>query len=292
MYRNRHVTVIIPALNEEPSIAKVIDGLFSLQACNHCAQLINDESSQAEEANPLNTLCCSNSSTDCNGSATSLVDTIIVGDNGSTDETATISRACGAMVMDAPERGYGAACLAALAAPVEKDIIVFVDGDHSVTPNELPSLLNPIMDGADLVIGSRTLGECEKGALSIPQSLGNTLAIVFMRLMWGGKITDLGPFRAITQQALSAIDMRDKKFGWTVEMQIRAMQLSLITVEVPVSTKVRIGKSKISGTVKGVIAAGHGILGTIGKLYWRQITGSHKVVSDASSTKPSGHIPS
>ena len=272
MYRNRHITVIIPALNEEPSIAKVIDGLFNLQVCNHCTQLINS---------------------DCNGAAISLVDTVIVGDNGSTDETAAISKACGAMVMDAPELGYGAACLAALAAPVEKDIIVFVDGDHSVTPNELPSLLNPIIDGADLVIGSRTLGDCEKGALSIPQVLGNKLAIVLMRLMWGGTITDLGPFRASTQEALNAIGMRDKKFGWTVEMQIRAMQLSLTTVEVPVSTKVRIGKSKIGGTVKGVVAAGHGILGTIGKLYWRQITGKYKKVSaESSSTKPSGQLPS
>jgi len=142
-------------------------------------------------------------------------------------------------------------------------------------PQELPALLDPLFDGADLVIGSRTLGHCEKGALSIPQEIGNKLAIALLRLLWRGQVTDLGPFRAITQSALSSIQMTDRKFGWTVEMQIRALQLSLTTVEVPVSTRQRIGKSKISGTVKGVIGAAHGILGTIAKLYWRQLTGAN-----------------
>ena len=283
MYKNRKITVIIPALNEEPSIAKVVNGLLELQVCSHCQNVIQTDVAETEidpkiEDNfPINvtrlnragaTLCADS----CCGVA--VVDQIIVCDNGSTDDTASIASSCGAIVVNEPIQGYGAACLAALAAPIEKDVIVFVDGDHSVVPQELPALLDPMFEGADLVIGSRTLGQREKGALSVPQEIGNKLASTLLRLLWGGNVTDLGPFRAITQQALTSINMSDKKFGWTVEMQIRALQLSLNTVEVPVSTRQRIGKSKISGTVLGVIGAAHGILGTIGKLYWRQVTGA------------------
>ena len=287
MYKNRQITVIIPALNEEPSIANVVNGLFDVTVCGDCQNIIKENSDTADvgrkddvnaaanvaRVSSVNAQYCAGQ---CNAAPVSVVDQIIVGDNGSTDATAAIAKASGAMVVEEPERGYGAACLAALAAPVEKDIIVFVDGDHSVVPQELPTLLNPLFDGADLVIGSRTLGNCEKGALSVPQEIGNKLAIALLRLLWRGKVTDLGPFRAITQQALTAIQMSDRKFGWTVEMQIRALQLSLTSAEVPVSTRQRIGKSKISGTVSGVLGAAHGILGTIGKLYWRQISGAHK----------------
>lgn len=287
MYKNRHITVVIPALNEAQSIANVVNGLYEINVCSHCHNVIKVISEVADDAAPNNagfllnvarpnfdnTTFCTE---DCGGTPLPVVDQIVVGDNGSTDDTATIASACGAIAVSEPERGYGAACLAALAAPVEKDLVVFVDGDNSVVPHELPSLLNPIFDGADLVIGSRTLGQCEKGALSVPQEIGNKLAIALMRLLWRGNVTDLGPFRAITQDALTAIQMSDRKFGWTVEMQIRALQLSLNTHEVPVSTRRRIGKSKISGTVSGIIGAAHGILGTIGKLYWRQIRGAYK----------------
>jgi len=174
----------------------------------------------------------------------------------------------GAIVTDEPERGYGAACLAALAVPVSKDIIVFVDADHSVVAEELPQLIDPLFDAADLVIGSRTLGNTEKGALSVPQAFGNRLATALIRLLWKVEATDLGPFRAISNDALQKLHMSDRRFGWTVEMQVAAIQRSIITVEIPVSTRQRIGKSKISGTVRGVFAAGHDILGTIFKLYW------------------------
>lgn len=197
-----------------------------------------------------------------------LVDQILVCNNGSTDNTAGVASERGAIVTEEPERGYGAACLAALAVPVSKDIIVFVDADHSVVADELPQLIEPLFDKADLVIGSRTLGNTEKGALSIPQAFGNRLATGLIRLLWNEKTTDLGPFRAVSNKTLEELGMSDRRFGWTVEMQVATIQQSKVTVEVPVSTRQRIGKSKISGTVRGVFAAGHGILGTIFKMYW------------------------
>jgi len=250
MYKGRMITVVIPALNEEPSIGRVLDGLTSLQTCDDCWKL-----------NPSGSCQCSG--------YISVVDQIIVCDNGSTDNTAGIAKAYGAIVTEEPERGYGAACLAALAVPVEKDIVVFVDGDHSVVAEELPELLDPLVEGADLVIGSRTLGVTEKGALSIPQAFGNHLASALMRFLWRANVTDLGPFRAITNSALLELQMSDRKFGWTVEMQVLALQKCKSVVEVPVSTRRRIGHSKISGTLRGVIGAAHGILGTIAKLYFR-----------------------
>jgi len=261
MYRNRKVTIIIPALNEAPSIGLVLDGLWALQA----------DGIDASE--------CGNFHPDSRttGDAGTLVDEIVLCDNGSTDDTAAIAVGKGALVVEEPEPGYGAACLAALAAARDKDIVVFVDGDHSVEASELPALIQPLTDGADLVIGSRTLGTCEKGALSIPQRLGNRLASSMMRLLWKANVTDLGPFRAVSDEALTAIEMTDRRFGWTVEMQVRAYQLNRHVVEIPVSTRKRIGKSKIGGTVKGVIGASKGILGTIFKLYLRQLKQSaHK----------------
>lgn len=291
MYQHRHVTVIIPVLNEAPSIAHVVRGLLELKTCSRCFNAIctnptsfnplNDDpiKDKYAGANKLSSRDAANvprsvfakanlCSENCGGTPTSMVDQIIVGDNGSTDDSAAIATACGAMVVSEPERGYGAACLAALAAPVDKDIIVFVDGDHSVIAQELPTLLKPIVDGADLVIGSRTMGHCEKGALTVPQSIGNKLATALIQLLWRSSVTDLGPFRAITQTALQDLNMHDRQFGWTVEMQVKALQRSMNIVEVPVSTKRRIGRSKVSGTVKGVIGAAHGILGTIVRLYW------------------------
>lgn len=270
MFRNRKVTVIIPALNEAPSIGQVVTGLFALEVCSRCQRMAysNESGKQAVINLSRADKYCSN---DCGRSCTKLVDEVVVGDNGSSDDTAQIARRCGAIVINEPQPGYGAACLAALSAPVEMDLVVFVDGDHSVVPEELPFLLDPLISGADLVIGSRTLGSCANGALSIPQRMGNRLASALMEFLWDGKVTDLGPFRAITYQALEQIQMTDRRFGWTVEMQIRALQLSLKTVEIPVTTRARIGKSKIGGTVKGIIGASHGILGMIARLYWRQV---------------------
>ncbi len=288
MYRDRHVTAIIPALNEAPSIAPVVNGLLNLRLCHQCHEVINttphsnlpDNDPQfltnvSRHQSPLAVFC------ECRdpGDSSALVDQVIVGDNGSTDSTSAIATDQGALVVHEPERGYGAACLTALQAATNTDLIVFVDGDHSVDPLELTLLLRPLTTGADLVIGSRTLGHCETGALSIPQTMGNRLASFIMRLLWKETVTDLGPFRATTQNALTKMQMSDRQFGWTVEMQVRAFQLSLNTVEVGVSTHRRIGKSKISGTVKGVFLAAHGILGTIGKLYWRQKTGTHRTSS-------------
>lgn len=278
MYNDRHVTVIIPALNEAPSIAHVVNGLNSLRVCNRCQKVVDTapckDPAILPNPAPLHSDFAEFCACDYMGAVVKVVDRIVVGDNGSTDCTAAIASAHGAMCVHESERGYGAACLAALAAAPDKDLIVFVDGDHSVAPQELPLLLEPLVNGADLVIGSRTLGHCEHGALSVPQVLGNQLASYIMRLLWQQKVTDLGPFRAITDEALNNIGMTDKQFGWTVEMQVRAMQLSLKTLEVPVSTHRRIGRSKISGTLKGVAGAAHGILGTIGKLYWRQLSGA------------------
>ena len=173
MYAGRDVTVIIPALNEAQSIACVVEGLADLRACPHCHQLINTENSAQKNLSTDASHCPHEN---CRAEipvslANPLVDRIIVCDNGSTDETAALAAASGAIVAFEPERGYGAACLAALAVDVEKDIIVFVDGDHSVVSSELPDIITPLLNGADLVIGSRTLGTTEKGALSIPQRL-------------------------------------------------------------------------------------------------------------------------
>ena len=194
------------------------------------------------------------------------VDAVIVADNGSTDKTANIAREYGALVVSVPEPGYGRACLAAIDTAGDFDILVFMDGDASDDPNDLPLLLAPLLAGdADMVIGSRILGDCDPGALTVQQRFGNTLACWLMKLFWGFRFTDLGPFRAITRSAYDKLDMQAPTFGWTVEMQVRALKHGLRCKEVPVHYRARIGVSKISGTVKGVILAGIYILGTIFK---------------------------
>ena len=207
----------------------------------------------------------------CNHDWHPLVDQIIVCDNGSTDNTAQVATDAGAQVVQEETPGYGAACNTALSALTEKDLIVFVDGDYSVIATEVPLLLQPLIDGGDLVIGSRTSGNCERGALTLPQRFGNRLAVLLILLLWRARVSDLGPVRAITHKALTEIDMQDRAFGWTVEMQVRAIQLGQQVIEVPVTTKCRVGQSKISGTLRGVIGAGKGILGMIGKLYLQQV---------------------
>ncbi|HYO79514.1 MAG TPA: glycosyltransferase family 2 protein, partial [Thermoanaerobaculia bacterium] len=180
---------------------------------------------------------------------------VIVGDNGSRDATAEIARAAGAEVVHVAERGYGAACAGALTRRRDDvDLVLFMDADGSDDPAEIAHVLQPLLDGrADLVIGSRVLGEVEPGALTPQQRFGNWLATRLIRLLYGHAYTDLGPFRAIRRDLLDRIAMRDRRYGWTVEMQVRALQLGARVAEVPVRYRKRVGKSKISGTVRGVV---------------------------------------
>ena len=189
---------------------------------------------------------------------------VIVVDNGSIDRTPQRAAAMGARVVHEARRGYGRACLAGLAALETPDIVVFVDGDYSDFPEEAPTLVAPIVQGtADLVIGSRVLGTREAGALLPQARFGNALANALRRVIYGVRYTDLGPFRAIRYTSLMQLRMADEDFGWTVEMQVKAARQGLRAVEVPVRYRKRIGKSKISGTLIGTLRAGHKILWTI-----------------------------
>ena len=223
--------VIIPAYNEEPGIARVI------------ADIPGD-----------------------------LVSEIIVVDNGSTDGTATKAREAGARVVFQPDRGYGAACLAGIAAlPPATDVVLFLDGDYSDDPTQASDLLQALeKHQADLVLGSRTRGCPEPGSLTPQQRFGNWLSTGIIRLIYGHPYTDLGPFRAIRREALSRLDMQDRTYGWTVEMQVKALQQELKVVEIPVSYRPRLGRSKVSGTLSGTVKAGFKILWTIARLSLRR----------------------
>ena len=219
------ISVIIPVFNEQDAIEKVI------------GKIPND-----------------------------LVNEIIIVDNGSTDQTAKLAQAMGARIIRENRRGYGSACLAGIAALDTPDIVVFLDGDYSDHPNEMPDLIAPILHNhIDMVIGSRVLGNHERGALMIQARFGNALATFLIKILFKVPYTDLGPFRAIRYDALMALDMQDTTFGWTVEMQVKAARQELKSQEVPVSYRKRIGVSKITGTVKGTIKAGWKILYTIFK---------------------------
>ncbi len=203
------------------------------------------------------------------------VDRVVVVDNGSTDRTPQAATAAGARLVHESERGYGAAMQRGLRdledfmAP--DDVVVFLDGDYSDHPDELPSLVAPLREGrADLVIGSRVLGRRERGALPLQCRFGNLLACRLMRLIWGVRSTDLGPFRALTWSRFQALRMTDSSFGGTIEMQIKAARKGWRIVEVPVSYRRRIGQSKISGTYVGACKAGWGILSTIARHAWRR----------------------
>lgn len=233
------VSVVIPALNEERSIGLVA----------------NDLAKVAKQ--------------------TKLKIEIIVCDNGSTDATADVAQKAGCTVVRETERGYGAACLRALKEVSPKtDSILFIDADYSDFPEEFPALVIPILSGAaDLVIGSRTLAGAvrDRGSLTPQQRFGNWLATFLIRLFFRQRYTDLGPFRAVSPTALRQMQMADRNFGWTVEMQIRAAKLKLRTLEIPVSYRKRIGVSKISGTIKGTIMAGYIILRTIFRELFRSV---------------------
>ena len=194
---------------------------------------------------------------------------VVVADNGSADGTARVAREGGAEVVAAPRRGYGSACLAGLAHLRQTGppgVVVFVDADYSDHPDELPSLVAPILAGeADLVIGSRVLGHRERGALLPQARAGNLVACLLIRLFYGHRFTDLGPFRAIRWDALERLDMADPDFGWTAEMQVKAVRRGLRSTEVPVSYRRRTGVSKITGTVSGTLRAGYKILWTVAR---------------------------
>lgn len=218
--------VIIPAMNEEKAIGHVLDAL------------------------PKNK-----------------VQFVVVVDNGSTDQTGAVAAKHGARVVREERRGYGQACLAgiayveALVEAEQPEILAFIDGDFSDLPSELPLLLEPIEQGrAEMVIGSRVLGKSEQGSLTPAQVFGNWLSTLLVRWLYKVEYTDLGPFRAIRFESLRRLQMKDTNYGWTVEMQIKAAKMGMKTCEIPVTYRKRIGKSKISGTIKGTILAGTKIL--------------------------------
>jgi glycosyltransferase involved in cell wall biosynthesis len=221
MIDGRTIVVIIPAYNEEESLPKVLADIPDF------------------------------------------VDEIIVANNGSTDNTAEVAKKFGATVVNENERGYGAACLKAINSIHRENlfIVVFLDGDYSDFPEEMNYVVYPIIeDDFDMVIGSRMTGKREKGAL-LPQAIfGNWLASFLIKLFWDYKFTDLGPFRAIKYSSLLQLNMQDRNFGWTVEMQIKAAKQKLKATEVPVSYRKRIGKSKVTGTIKGSAKASIKIL--------------------------------
>lgn len=193
---------------------------------------------------------------------------VVVVDNGSRDGTAAAAESFGppVRVVREPRRGYGSACLAGIAALAPCDIVVFLDADHSDHPEEIVRLVRPILRcRAEFVVGSRMRGRAERGALLPQARFGNRLACFLMAMIWRTRWTDLGPFRAITREALDRLRMEDTNFGWTVEMQVKAARHGLRCAEVPVSYRRRVGASKITGTVKGTIGAGTKILWTIGR---------------------------
>lgn len=223
------IDVIIPAYNEEKSIGKVL------------ADIPQD-----------------------------LVNEVIVVNNNSRDQTEEKAREGGATVLTETRQGYGSACLKGIEhlmlKPMPPEIVVFLDADYSDYPEEMPKLVAPIIEAEmDMVIGSRALGKRERGAMLPQQIFGNWLATTLMRLLYGVKYTDLGPFRAIRYDRLIEIGMKDTTYGWTVEMQLKAAKHKLKTCEVAVNYRKRVGKSKIAGTVKGTILAGYKIITTIFK---------------------------
>lgn len=239
----QHIAIIIPAYNEAKSIALVVQDLQNLRS------------------NYLDGPYC--------------IDHIIVCDNASTDGTASLAQSAGATVVSERQQGYGAACLAGLDYLADQplnqpNVVVFVDGDRSAIVTEMIHLLDEISNGADLVVGTRKNDLQQLNALGRHQRFGTWLASRLITLIWRQKVSDLGPFRAIRYNALRRIQMHDAGFGWTTEMQVKALQAKMHYSEVPVSTLARLGKSKISGTVRGTIGAALGIFGMIFSLYQQE----------------------
>jgi len=232
---NMTIDVIIPAYNEEESIVHVLKDM------------------------PMD-----------------LVREVVVVNNNSSDKTAEVAKSNGATVVNQPEQGYGNACLAGIAYVKAKtdhpDIVVFIDADYSDHPEEMYDLVAPINNkAADMVIGSRALGSRQKGSMMPQQRFGNWLATRMIRIIYRHRYTDLGPFRAVSYKGLIGMKMQDKTYGWTVEMQVKALKQKLSVVEIPVSYRKRIGVSKITGTIKGTILAGYKIISTILKYSFRRI---------------------
>ena len=199
-----------------------------------------------------------------------LVQEVIVVDNGSRDRTAAVAQAAGATVIHEPRRGYGSACLAGARAARHADILVFLDGDGSDDPAELPQLLHPILRAqADLVLGSRTRGQGDHSGLTPQQRVGNFVVTSLVRALYGITLTDIGPFRAVTQATFQALGMEHQTYGWPVEMVVKAAKQGRRIVEVPVSCHKRIGRSKVAGTVKGSLLAGYHLLRTTLRYAWR-----------------------
>jgi glycosyltransferase involved in cell wall biosynthesis len=201
----------------------------------------------------------------------SLVTQVIVVDSNSTDGTQDAARKMGAQVIQEPRRGYGCACLTGLANAQNPDVVVFLDGDYSDRPSELPLLLAPILEGrADITLGSRLGSKSNPGALPWHQAFGNRLAAGLIRLLYGVKLSDRGPFRAARAEVLNALALKEATYGWAVEMILNGAIAGYGVVEVPVSYYPRIGKSKISGTVKGTFGAGWFILTCIVRYSFRR----------------------
>jgi len=201
----------------------------------------------------------------------SLVSEVIVVDSNSTDGTPEVARRMGARVISEPRRGYGRACLTGLANTETPDVVVFLDGDYSDRPSELPILLAPILEGrADITLGSRLGANNNSGALPWHQSFGNRLAAGLIRLLYGVKLTDLGPFRAGRAEVLRTLALQEATYGWAVEMILKGAIAGFRIVEVPVSYHPRIGTSKISGTLKGTLGAGWFILSRIVRYYFQR----------------------
>jgi len=200
-----------------------------------------------------------------------LITEVIVVDSNSTDGTPDLARKMGAQVVHEPRRGYGRACLTGLANTANPDVVVFLDGDYSDRPSELPIILAPIIEGrADITLGSRFRGKSNPRALPWHQSFGNRFAAGLIRLLYAVKVSDLGPFRAGRADVLRALALEEATYGWAVEMILKAAIAGLRIVEVPVSYHPRIGKSKISGTAKGTLGAAWFILSRIVRYYFRR----------------------
>lgn len=200
-----------------------------------------------------------------------LVHEVIVVDNGSRDRTSERAAAAGARVMFEPRRGYGSACRCGVEAAAGAQVLVFLDGDGSDVPEDLPHVLTPILRGeADLVLGSRTLGAREPGALAAHQRWGNRLVLALLRVLYRVRLTDFGPFRAIRAEALASLGMGHPSYGWPIEMVVKAAKRGLRIVEVPVNCRRRIGRSKVTGTVRGSLLAGCHLIATVLRYAWER----------------------